>query len=277
MKTLLFPTDFSRNSLNAIHYGINLMKNEPFTLLLLNVYDLPVIPNGEQAVLPVNYVSEIMESSKSGLNRIKELIMEEHNVSKIEIRTISRMGPLTSAVKEVLKEDPASLIVMGTHGATGLEKILIGSNAYDIIKTAKVPVLSIPENIKFQPIKNIMFSTDFAPIENHDRLNPLIWISKKFGASINIVNVVKDGNKSSVNKSAESLKIDHFLKEVKHHFYFVEHDEVDEGIINSLDNNPYELLTMIIHDLGFFERIFHPSITRKIAMQAKIPLLTIHA
>ena len=78
MKTILLPTDFSSNSINAIHYGLNLMKGEEVTIKILNVYDLPVIPSNDQAFLPTNYVAELIESSKKGLDRIKEIVLEEH-------------------------------------------------------------------------------------------------------------------------------------------------------------------------------------------------------
>ena len=187
------------------------------------------------------------------------------------------MGPLKSAIKELQDEFEIDLIVMGTHGASGIKKILIGSNTFDIIKMADCPVLSIPENASFKKPENIIFSTDFAPIENHNRLKPLTWIAQKYDATINILNVVKENNEHNLDKSAESLKINDFLKDVKHHFYFVENDKIEEGITHTYENNPSEILTMIIHDLAFFEGLFHSSTTRKIALQAKIPLLTIHA
>jgi len=72
-------------------------------------------------------------------------------------------------------------------------------------------------------------------------------------------------------------QLDEFLNQVNHEFIFKENDSIEEGIHEFMENKNSELLTMILHNHSFLQNLFHSSVTRKIALEAKVPLLTIHA
>jgi nucleotide-binding universal stress UspA family protein len=277
MKTLVFPTDFSQNSIQAIRYGIQLMNGEAFHAILLHAYEVSAIPLGEPAVFPENYLSELISKANKGLNRVLSILEEEENLRLADFILVSKLGPLAPVVNEIVTEYKPSLVVMGTHGAKSIQKKLIGTNTFDVIKNVKCPVLAIPKNHPFISPKKIVFSTDYKPIKNKNRLEPISWIANQYQSSINILNITKSKKIDDTQTAAEGLKLHHFLDGINHYFNFVENDDVETGIAEFLKNNPCQMLVMAIHDLPFFERIFHPSLIKKMAFKSDIPLLTLHA
>lgn len=209
--------------------------------------------------------------------RIKEILMEEEDISPAAIECRTQIGPLLSAVQETTEIFKPNLIIMGTHGASGLEKTLIGTNSYSVMKNSSTPVLAVPENTKFKPLRSLVFSTDYKPIEQTERLTPIAWIARQFGAVIKILHVTQKDKIADVKVAAEGLKLHHFLDGLSHHFFFVENESVEKGITSFIEQQACDLLVMVIHDRPFFERVFHASVARKIVMQGKIPILTLHA
>ena len=87
-------------------------------------------------------------------------------------------GNIVTALKKIIEAEQADLIVMGTKGASGLKKILIGSNTLKVIAKIKVPVLVIPKVAQFENFLNkgknrIVLATDLISLENEDALNIL--------------------------------------------------------------------------------------------------------
>ena len=99
-------------------------------------------------------------------------------VTNLNCDSFPAHGDLVSTLKKIIKVQKPDLMVMGTKGASGLKKILIGSNTVNVISKTKVPVLVIPEVARFKNFlkkgKNrIVLATDLDLLENEDALDIL--------------------------------------------------------------------------------------------------------
>lgn len=152
---ILVPIDFSETSLNALHTAIEMAKRQEATLFLIHVVSTTTgiaFPEGV-AVVDMAYY-DLIESNKKNIEQLSATITSEHGID-CQSRVIS--GAVCPTVVEEASRLRVDLIVMGTHGVSGLREFFIGSNAYAIIKLAQCPVLTIPPHKKWERFKKILF------------------------------------------------------------------------------------------------------------------------
>lgn len=146
IKRILFPTDFAEGALNALPYAIDLAKSYGAKLHLLHiVYDIATasglyVPHISVDTLYKELdVSAQKELEKFGATAKKDLKDVEY--------TVMRGIPYEEILK-FAQEKNIDLIVIGTHGRKGLDRILFGSTAERIVRNALCPVLTVREGKK---------------------------------------------------------------------------------------------------------------------------------
>ena len=139
-KTILVPTDFGEPSEAALTYALDFAKAVGAEIVLLHAYEIPVVgfPDGVLTATG-DLTPQILEGARIGLDRQLAGRVD----AGVTIRPIVRQGEAFALVNEVAKEIGADLIVMGTHGRTGIPRALLGSVAEKVVRTASVPVLTI--------------------------------------------------------------------------------------------------------------------------------------
>ena len=139
-KTILVPTDFGDPSEAALDYAIDLAKAVGAQIVLLHTYEVPTMGFPDGVITSTGDITpQILEGAKIGLDRQ----LATRAASGVTIRTLIKEGDAVDRVHEAVAEVGADLIVMGTHGRTGIARALIGSVAENVVRTAHVPVLTI--------------------------------------------------------------------------------------------------------------------------------------
>ncbi len=140
IRRILHPTDFSERSEAAWQYAELLANRFEAELLLLHVLQEPVavLPESSLAVPPpaIN-LPDLMEAAEEGLERFTVAAP-----ARIGERTI-RNGPAAEEIVHYAKDAGADLIVLGTHGRTGLAHVLLGSVAERVVRKAPCAVLTV--------------------------------------------------------------------------------------------------------------------------------------
>jgi nucleotide-binding universal stress UspA family protein len=110
-------------------------------LTLLNVYQIPgyALPEGVVIATP-DVLTELVDSVEKELNRWAEMA-RERGARDVHVQT--EMGTPHTEIDRVAKEGRHDLIVIGTHGRTGLKHVLLGSVAERVVRTAPCPVLTV--------------------------------------------------------------------------------------------------------------------------------------
>jgi nucleotide-binding universal stress UspA family protein len=137
---ILVPTDFGEPSEAALDYALELARPLGAEIALMHAYEIPIIgmPDGT-IVATADLTSRILEGAKLGLDRQ----LEARQGSGVRMRAIVKQGDACQSVNETVEEVKADLVVMGTHGRRGLPRYLIGSVAEKVVRTARVPVLTV--------------------------------------------------------------------------------------------------------------------------------------
>jgi universal stress protein A len=138
---ILVPTDFSAPSEKAVRYGVELARVFSSEIVLLHVLDTRVVDN-------IYHIHELSpERARAEMRRSAEKAMAALVAAdwaegvRIVTRFVEGLPPI--AVKEVAEEVKADLVVMGTHGRTGITQLLYGSTAEGVVRGAPCPVLTV--------------------------------------------------------------------------------------------------------------------------------------
>ncbi len=183
MKTILVPTDFSQAADPAIEMAIFLARRTGAKLIFFHLAYFTETRVKFGSTYDQAY-NEAMEMARA---KLKEIVNGPRiKKEKIKFETLVKFGPSASdAILDAAKEKNVSLVVMGTHGASGLKKVFFGSNTAHVISSGKVPVLTIPPVKKFTEPNKIYYSTDL--IKPSSELDTVKKFSQKTDLKLEVV------------------------------------------------------------------------------------------
>jgi nucleotide-binding universal stress UspA family protein len=141
IRKILCPTDFSEPSEAGWAFALTLAEQFGAEVILLHVVPEPV---GNPIAYEMGYTPErFLRSVTEEATRLLADLAAKAGDWKVTIRQVLRRGVEFREVNAAAKEEGADLIVMGTHGRTGLAHLLIGSVAEKVVRTAPCPVLTV--------------------------------------------------------------------------------------------------------------------------------------
>ncbi|HWR90382.1 MAG TPA: universal stress protein [Dissulfurispiraceae bacterium] len=141
VKKILFPTDFSEGALNALPYAVDLAKSYGAKLSMLHVmYDISTSSGLYVPHISVDEMYKEMEASaRKELERFG--LDLRRDMKDIEF-TVLRGVPYEEILK-FAEKNAIDLIVIGTHGRKGLDRVLFGSTAERVVRNATCPVMTV--------------------------------------------------------------------------------------------------------------------------------------
>ena len=276
MKQILFTTDFSEAAHKAFVYALKFADSFDAELIVLHVYDLPIVetPSLPDSTMEIFDIVEMnqFESFRDELPGLHK-IAEENNLGHVKLRNILQYGDLIYNINKVCEDEVIDMIVMGTRGATGLKETFLGSKTGSVISNSKVPVLAIPAEADYKSIKSIAFTTQYQDKDN-DALRSALNIAGKFGARVQCLYIKNDDDPEDIEERINEWKI--YYRDENIDFFNITGDHIEQTILDFIENQKVDLLVMRTHKRGFFESLFHRSLTKKLAYHSNVPLLVFH-
>ena len=170
---ILAPTDFSETSVNALHTAAAIAQRHQAQLTLLHVVNANMLPYGHIDVLPITAQTiEVMcDEYQHGLDDLQKSLSEQFGIN---VKTIGSNGQVTAEICRVAAEH--DLIVMGSHGASGFREFFIGTTAYDVVRYAPCPVLTVPPGREWTSFSKVIFPVRNVtqPLEKYAFLRKII-------------------------------------------------------------------------------------------------------
>lgn len=264
MKNILITTDFSENSMDAAHYGIELARLFRANVTLMHVYSLP-IPNAEFPEM-IDF-SAYEKIKKNKLEKLKDKIKKPG----VQIDIYSKAGfSFHEEVQSFCEEKKLDLIVMGLTGSSRIHEILLGSNTMTLFAHSTVPILAVPHNYKFDKGLRMAFAFDDQLIKNRSSMDLLVEFASQLNTRIRTFHVSAAKSKKMLEETVKAyLPLDHITLDIE------VNEDVDKGILEYITNNGINLLALIPRKHNFFDRLFHESHTREVALYSNIPLLVL--
>ena len=272
MKLIIVPTDFSPLADNALKYGMDLASAMEGSLMLLNVYQLP-ISFSEVPMVTIS-VDELRKISEEKLAEIKQQI-ERITGGKIKIYTESKLGDVSEEVDSLCKTLNPFAVVMGTRGVTGAGRFFLGSNSLSVIGKTNTPVFIIPPGATFKPIRKVGLATDLRNVVDTVSVSPIKSLINMFNAELHVLNVDFERKHFTTYTPEETLNLDTMLSGLNPTYDFIENKDVDEGINEFAVKNNLDLIITLPKKHRFIEGLFEKSFTRELIHHTSIPLMCI--
>lgn len=259
MHTILVPTDFTPVAGYAIEHAVMYSRilNKGITLLHIIKKELEY---------------------KEADDKIRELADQIHKNFQIKVNTVIREGSIFSTIGEVSNELASEILIMGTHGMHGIQKIT-GSWALKVTVTSKAPVIIIQEPPKHESINRIVFPVDFKK-ENKEKIGWACFIARNYHSKIYILKSnFKDkgfirgilSNMIFTERYFKSKEVEYEISVSEPHTNF---GEQTLEFATKLDADM--ILIMTTKGINYTGYIFGASEQSLIANSAKIPVMCVN-
>lgn len=211
---ILFPTDFSESSLRAWKTAELFSKAYDAEIVILSVLEAPTFRIDYDEEFHVIKLRKYMNDQ-----------IAEHGMSNEgRITTMVKTGkPFKKIVEAALEIDPI-LIIMGTHGASGMRELFVGSNASNIIREAPCPVVTVRENILDEKIDKILLPLDMTK-ETREKVAKAIELATRFNAEIQLVSVI--GANMVTKKETLEKQLDNVAQYIKNQYIGVTYSMIE--------------------------------------------------
>ena len=141
IESILVPVDFSAPARAGLNLALELAKKFGARVTMLHVYGLPVYAFPEGAVFGPEVLTRLASAAQDAVDRLR-VEVASHGV---DVTAVSTVGTPAEEIVDRVKSHGFDLIVMGTHGRTGLKHALLGSVAERVVRLATCPVLTVRE------------------------------------------------------------------------------------------------------------------------------------
>lgn len=268
---IVVPSDFSDAAKNALHYGIGLAKKAHAELQILHVNQVALVDATIPAETYQLFVKEIEDQTRENYAKLEQEILKNCGVP---YTMHSRYGFVTDEICDFSQKHECDLIVMGTTGASGIAEILVGSNAASVVSKSVVPIMVVPPESGYKDMQRIVYATDYNEPE-FPALVRLVYYAELFNCPLDVIHVKSDADRyfNSENnffkKNKDKISYPHIQ------YVEIEKGDIVQKINHYVEATGADLLVMAKHNRNFFDRLFHRSLSKKMAFHTHIPLLVL--
>jgi nucleotide-binding universal stress UspA family protein len=274
MKTLFVCTDFSSTGNNAVKFAVQYASSIKCNLVVFHVMRMPKFSPTitKAAFLELEKKEETTQKKKLEvlMDKIYQALQIKKNALRLKVAVKNGIF-VTETLVAAAKKYKADLVIVGTHGATGLK--LFGSTSSEVIFQAQSPVMAIPPRYRYKKLKTIVYASDLKNLVNELRF--IIPIASPAKAEIEILNLnLGFGNTQSIIDEKE------LMKQVKYKNLKVITKKEGKGstiiaqLQHYLKSHRPEVLVMFPEERSLFDKLFVRSKTEELVYEIKIPLLT---
>jgi nucleotide-binding universal stress UspA family protein len=289
---ILVPTDFSENAEQAVNYAIALAKRCSAKLHLLHT---PVVPT--YLLMDLSYspgpeaVTRILNDSQEALERQAQAITE----AGVEHFTAIREGTVHEVIRDYAKEHDVDLVVVGTHGRSGVSKLMYGSITERVLKTVHTPIIVVPPGGGRAP-SSIVIAYDFsAPAKHASEVARAIH--GVYHGPLHLVHSYLDvwgeytdrgavvGEAAEKRREALHLGLEGMLKDDAKELFSIDAQAIQThlvtgdpaaGILKVADEVGATLICAGTTGKSGIERLLIGSVARRLLHDSEIPLLLTH-
>ena len=276
MKSILIPTDFSENAMNAIRFALEFFKYDTTNFYFMHVYEDEVYNNHE--LLEEETFDEVLDMVRNQSQLKLELLLKEVKTiapnPRYQYYVISAYNSLIDEAETLVIGKNIDLIVMGTKGETSHKSFAFGSNTLQVLKYVSCPVLAIPELYVYAKPKHVLFPTNYLIPFRRRELNLLSNMLSPFRSVIDMLYISKS---KKLSKRQEDNKdfLESELSENELNFKTITSKNITETIYNYIEANTIDLLVMVNTRHSFLEDMLYRCKVDDICLHSQIPFLAL--
>tara|TARA_R110000868_G_scaffold291085_5_gene551450 strand:- start:835 stop:1662 length:828 start_codon:yes stop_codon:yes gene_type:complete len=272
MKKIIVPIDFSEHSEYALKTAAALARKNKAEIIVLNMLemsDIMLTSTGGDQMEKSMFFYKLAEQELT-------IFLKKEYLKDIKLTPIIKQFKVFREVNEIAIKHNADLIVMGSHGISGVKEFVIGSNTERVVRNSNVPVLVVKNELENVDFKNVVFACDFSEEAIKPYLN-VIKMFNKANVSLVYVNLPNDKFKNTAeieqNVMKFLMKADGDLKRMKD-VHFVSDYSPEEGILYFSKKIGADIIAIPTHGRKGIAHFLEGSIGEDLANHASLPVIT---
>ncbi|CAM3568351.1 universal stress protein [Zobellia roscoffensis] len=278
-KKLLLPTDFSKNSLNAIQYAIRLYANTDCDFYILNTYAKNTSGLDSLTLLdPDDAFNKLSEKrSKEGLGNILTRLTFKKDNPKHRFHVLSRSTLFLDAVKDIIENMQIDMLIMGAKGIANTQTGSYGKTTISTIENIrKCPVLIVPKKATFGDSKEIVFATNFKTDFNLFDIQHIADIAKISNSSIQILGLKENDTLDAQQEKNKSI-LETYFKNIDLHFNMIHDTKMNIALQCFVQIKASAMISYVNKKQTFWESMgFGKCTLEKLGYFDDIPILAIN-
>ena len=277
MRTILYATDYSKNSVAALKYAHEMSLQLGTRLVVAHVFKYPTILGTEGLDEPFPHLEEdAFKMHRSKLEKFcKTHLGNNWERPNLQIEPVENNSVLNGIIITA-EEWHAYLIVVGIKGESGLREVIMGSTTKHLIEKAPCPILAIPKDASYMPLKTIVYGTAFEE-EDIYALRKLVEMAEHFDAEIKVIHIFTKKEYYDEDVQMEQFK-DKLQRKVKYErmeFELLFAEDIFETLRIYLGDVGADLMVLLEREKkGLVKKWFHRDLVKKMESYGRVPLLS---
>ncbi|WP_207431533.1 universal stress protein [Sabulibacter ruber] len=278
MQTILCPTNFSKSSENAIRYADEIAQRINSQIILFHNITKPVeaavVVTGNEAIDTLEDEGKLEKKQLAKLKHIKASLESTEWGIPVAYKTRIGFGETNQSISTLAEKERADLVVMGTTATQGLKEIVTKSLSGRVVQQVSCPVLMVPNNAPFRPIRRMVLATDLRGFCLSD-MTLILKLASYFGAQLQLLHVLPKEDETARQFAMEEMqrlskRIPY--QRITHHVAV--NACITEGINQFCQSHNTDMLVMGAHSADAWERLFQPELEH--TYRTNLPLLLVH-
>jgi nucleotide-binding universal stress UspA family protein len=273
LKHILVPTDFSESSKSAFRYAQALASEVEASIKVVHMYH----PEFDMGNPYMDEPHSVFEQTKR--ESLEEFVRENTLPAGEPVATATRIdqdvvvGFAGEEIVRLTKSGRFDLIVMGTTGEAGFLGRVLGQVSTHVAQQSTCPVLFVPRGVTHRSFQNVLYAAKYQPGDE----GVMRWISKwtiYFSANLHLVHVVESKGNGFNFDTVEIEKLFHRNGQTVH-VASIKSESVIDGLNQYARDQKIDLVVLTALQRRFYERFFHRSVTKRLLINSKLPLLVV--
>lgn len=272
MKRILVPCDFSEPAIEAFRFAVDIAsRSRESKITVLKVIDLPVFVYGASIDMPAydfspNLLADLEKEAWQRFERMNKKFGK--GIGKINFSVVH--GSVLNSIRNSIANKKFDLVVMGTHGATGLTGFFVGSNTEKIVRFSGVPVFAVRKAVPVKSVRHIVFPTT---LESHqtDFIKKLKAVQEFFNARLHLLflntpfNFIRD---TELEEYAKRHKFVNYTLNIRNDRY------EPDGILSFVHEIKADMIAMPTHARKGLSHFLNGSVTENVVNHVTCPIWT---
>ncbi len=287
LKTILVPLDGSELAERALDPALMLARRADAQLILLSVPHLKHLVQVDVAGYGLLLPEDSYRVSRQELaDYLNEVVSEHIGPPDLNVKTLVKDGDEAGVIVDTATKHDTDLIVMSTHGRSGLSRWMLGSVTERVLSTAPCPVLAIRRS---GPLSTVMITLDGSEVAE-EALEPAFEIAQAFDSRVILISLVREltsGETAYLERqetglgSQVELRAESYLQEIAGRLPWpnggmkivVEKGSAASGILDHAERAGVDLIAMATHGRTGLKRWIYGSVSEKVLRGASCSVL----
>lgn len=200
--------------------------------------------------------------------------MNSDYLEGIKVSQLIQFEVAFEGIMKISKANDIDIIIMGSHGASGMKEMFVGSNAEKVVRNSEIPVLIIKEDRFSFKIEHFVFASDFSE-EIRKPFQKVVEIANNFGSTLHLLYINTPNNFKSTH-SAQAI-MDNFISEFKiqnYQTHIYNDANIENGVLHFSNQISADLIGMCTHGRKGLAHFLNGSVSESLVNHAHRPVIT---